>query len=78
MQINRLRKKGEGTEDLILELQDKEESYERRKKRPVGTTTPRPRGHNPAARAVSARRALRPRLQTDDILPMPDRLPRLL
>ena len=75
MQINRLRQKGEDTEDLLLELRDKEKSYERGKKRPLGPTTPPRSAHNPVARAASARRALRSRLETDDIPPRPDRLP---
>ena len=37
MQINRLRQKGEDTEDLLLELEDKEKSYGRGKQqRPPG------------------------------------------
>ena len=37
MQINRLRRKGEDTEDLLLELQDKEDIYGRGKQqRPPG------------------------------------------
>ena len=78
MQINRLRQKGEDTEDLLLELRDKEKSYERGKKRFLGLTTPPRSAHNPVARAASARRALRSRLKTDDIPPRPDRLPPLV
>ena len=38
IRINRLRRKGEDTEDLLLELQDKEKSYGRGKQeRPPGT-----------------------------------------
>ena len=40
MQINRLRQKGEDTEDLLLELRDKEKSYER------GTCSSRWTGHS--------------------------------
>ena len=76
MQINRLRQKGEDTEDLLLELRDKEKSYERGKKRALGPTPPPRSAHNPR-RAASARRALCSRLETDDIPPKPDRLPRL-
>ena len=74
MQINRLRQKGEDTEDLLLELRDKEKSYERGKKRALGPTPPPRSAHNPRT-AASARRALRSRLETDDIPPKPDRLP---
>ena len=74
MQINRLRQKGEDAEDLLLELRDKEESYERGKKRALGPTPPPRSAHNPR-RAASARRALRSRLETADIPPRPDRVP---
>ena len=40
IQINRLRRKGEDTEDLLFELRDKEKHYERGKKRALGPTTP--------------------------------------
>ena len=56
MQINRLRQKGEDTEDLLLELRDKEKSYERGKNRPLGPTTSPRSAHNPLARATSERR----------------------
>ena len=77
MQINRLRQKGEDTEDLLLELRDKEKSYERGKKRSLGPTTPPRSAHNPVARAASARRPLRSRLETDGIPPRPDRVLRM-
>ena len=73
MQINRLRQKGEDTEDLLLELRDKEKSYERGKKRALGPTPPPRSAHNPR-RAASARRPLRLRLEKEDIPPKPDRL----
>ena len=75
MQINRLRQKGEDTEDLLLELRDKEKSYERGKNRPLGPTTPPRSAHNPVARVASARRPLRSRLDSDGIPPKPDRAP---
>ena len=74
MQINRLRQKGEDAEDLCLELRDKEESYERGKKRALRPTPPPRSAYNPR-RAASARRALRSRLEKDDIPPKPNRLP---
>ena len=74
MQINRLRQKGEDTEDLLLELRDKEKSYDRGNKRRLGPTPPPRSAHNPR-RAASARRALRSRQEKDDIPPKPDRLP---
>ena len=78
MQINRLRQKAEDTEDLLLELQEKEKSYEREKTRPLGPTMPPRKRHNAVARAASARRAPRSRLETDDIPPKPDRVPPLV
>ena len=47
MQINRLRQKGQDTEDLLLQLRDKEKSYERRKKRARSPTPPPRSAHNP-------------------------------
>ena len=73
MQINRKRQKGEGTQDLLLELRDKEKSYDRGNKGPLGPTPPPRNAHNPR-RAASARRPLRLRLEKEDIPPKPDRL----
>ena len=72
MQINRLRQKGEDTEDLVLELWEQEKSYARWKKRPLGSPTPPRSAHNPVARAAPARRALRARVAKADIPPRPD------
>ena len=82
MQINRLGQQGEDTEYLRQELRDKEEKYERGKKRSLGPTTvpcsEPARRYVPMPRAASARRALRSRLDTDDIPPRPTRpVPRL-
>ena len=76
MQINRLRQKGEDTEDLFLELRDKEESYERGKKRALRPTPPPRSAHNPR-RAASARRALRSRLEKTIFPRSPTGSPRL-
>ena len=92
MQINRLCLKGEDTEDLLQELQDKEESYKRGKKRSLGFTTrpltahiPRPMAatlpkiaDNARPRAASARRAMRSRSGDEDIPPKPDRPPPII
>ena len=73
MQINRLRQKGEDTEDLLLELRDKEKSYDRGNKRRLGPTPPPRSAHNP--RSASARRPLRSRLEQDHIPSKLDRRP---
>ena len=73
MRIHRKRLKGEGKQDLLRELRDKEKSYERGKKRALGPTPPPRSAHNPR-RAASARRPLRLRLEKEDIPPKPDRL----
>ena len=75
MHIIRLRQKGEDTEGLLLELRGKENTYERGKKRPLGPKTSPRNAHNPVARAASARRAPRSRLETEPIPPRPDRPP---
>ena len=72
VQINRKRQKGEGTQDLLLELRDKEKSYDRGNKGPLGPTPPPRNAHNPR-RAASARRPLRLRLRKEDIPPKPVR-----
>ena len=51
MQINRLCQKGEDTEDLLQKLGDKEKSYQRGKKRLLGSTTSPRSAHNPMPRA---------------------------
>ena len=51
IQINRFRRKGEDTEDLLHELREKEKSYERARKRPLGPTTPPHSPHNRFGRA---------------------------
>ena len=71
MQIICKRQKGEGTQDLLLELRDKEKSYDRGNKRRLGPTPPPRSAHNP--RSASARRPLRSRLEQDHIPPKPDR-----
>ena len=50
----------------------------RGKKRALGSTPPPRNARNPVARAASARRALRSRLETDDIPPRPTRVPPLV
>ena len=75
--INRLRQKGEDTEELVRELRDEEKSYERGEKRPLPPKTLPRTTHNPVARAASARRAPRSRLNTEPIPPRPDRPPRM-
>ena len=76
MQINRKRQKGEGTQDLLLELHDKEKSYNRGNKGPLGPTPPPRNAHNPR-RAASARRPLRLRLEKEDNPRSPTGSPRL-
>ncbi len=78
MQINRFRQKGQSVEELLLELRDKEEGYERGKKRPLGLTSSPRNACNPTARARSARRAPRSRAQRNDIPPKPTRVPPLI
>ena len=78
MRINRFRQKGEDTEDLLLELRDKEKSYERGKKRSLGPTTPPRSAHNPVARVASARRPLRCGWKVTVFPPKPDRVPPLV
>ena len=73
MRINRKRLKGEGTQDLLRELRDKEKSYDRGNKRRLGPTPPPRSAHNP--RSASARRAPRSRLEQDHIPSKLDRRP---
>ena len=83
IRINRLGQQGQDTEYLRQELRDKEEKYERGKKRSLGLTTvpcsEPARRYVPMPRAASARRALRSiRWEINGIPPRPTRpVPRL-
>ena len=74
MRINRKRQNGEGTQDLVRELEDKKKSYAYPWRCRLGPTPPPLRSaHNP--RSASARRPLRSRLEQDRIPPKLDRRP---
>ena len=73
MRIHRKRLKGEGKQDLLRELRDKEKSYDHGNKRRLGPTPPPRSANNP--RSASARRAPHSRLEKDHIPSKLDRQP---
>ena len=75
MRINRLHQDDEDAKHLLRELRDKEQSYERGKKRALELTTPPRSTRNPVVRSASATRPLRLRVETEGIPPPPDRIP---
>ena len=76
MEINRRYQDDQDANDLLRELDHKQQSYECGKKRALELTTPPRSTRNPGARSASATRPLRPRVEeSEGIPPMPNRVP---